>query len=161
MSSHVMNLEGVGALLETYSINTGLTFDLVDRETGELLAAVGVNHACLKFHLASPKSSLLCKGKPVESSYEYPTIIANGCGIGLSFGSAVVWADGAPVAELYGGPVLFDYPDADMLKKYMEDYRLDEEWLNSYLQLPVIEKSLFVEYVMEIAKRASYLMTRG
>lgn len=145
-----MDISEISDMLNDYSIKTGMAIDLIEKETGELLIAAGFSELCFKFHASSPKSGLLCKrtGGNIDSD---SGVELRGCEIGMTYGMINLNMDGVTMAELHMGPVLFTEPSAEKLEQYLANYAVDEEWLNMYLQVPVMEKNVFCEYMLEIA----------
>ncbi len=103
----MLNLSTLSRMIEDFCSATGLMVDIIDRKSGEVMAAEGMKKICATFHRDCPASELSCKtAMDMWQEGNPPVSIMTHCDLGLSTAFSSVTVGGEIVADIFVGPAL-------------------------------------------------------
>lgn len=103
----MLDLSTLSKMLEDFCSVTGLMVDVIDRKSGEVVAAEGMKKICASFHRDCPASELSCKSAmDAQHGGNAPVSIMSHCELGLSTAFSPVKVGGEIVADIFVGPAL-------------------------------------------------------
>lgn len=103
----MLNLSTLSRMIEDFCSVTGMMVDIIDRKSGEVVAAEGMKRICAAFHRDCPASELSCKtAVDGRQTGEPPVSIMSHCELGLSTAFSSVTVGGETVADIFVGPAL-------------------------------------------------------
>ena len=122
----MLNMNALSRMIEDFCSVTGLMVDIIDRKSGEIVIAEGMQKVCATFHRDCPASELSCKSAmDMRRDDSQPVSIKTNCDLGLSMAFSSVTVAGEVVADMFIGPVLLAPVTLDQMKAVAKTVGID------------------------------------
>lgn len=122
----MLNLSTLSRMLEDFCSVTGLMVDIIDRKSGEVVAAEGMKKICATFHRDCPASELSCKSAIDTQHTCNPSVsIMSHCELGLYTTFSPVTVGKEIVADIFVGPALLAPVNKEQMEKISKAVGID------------------------------------
>ncbi|MBF0292055.1 MAG: PocR ligand-binding domain-containing protein [Nitrospinae bacterium] len=129
----MLNLSTLSRMLDDFCSVTGLMVDVIDRKSGEVVAAEGTKRICAAFHRDCPASELSCKNfMDTQHAGDAPVSIMCNCELGLSTAFSSVKVGEEILADIFIGPALLAPVNAEQVENTCKAFGIDA---GSYLRM--------------------------
>ncbi|MBN1590035.1 MAG: PocR ligand-binding domain-containing protein [Pirellulales bacterium] len=160
----VINVDGIRALLESFSQALGIATAIIDLD-GTILVASGWRDICTKFHRVCPKTAKRCLASDTVLACQ----LAKGekyniyqCQNGLVDIAVPIVVRGEHLGNLFTGQLLLEAPDRESFRRQAAKYGFDEDaYLDALSRVPVIPESEIKPIVAFLLQLTSLLAEMG
>jgi signal transduction histidine kinase/CheY-like chemotaxis protein len=160
--AELVDISKLQNLMEGFYSVTGIPLAVLDNDAN-ILAIVGWQDICIKFHRVNKQTELFCKQSDLSikkyitsNCVNYKSNISYKCGNGLIDVAAPIIIDGKHLATVYTGQFLFKEPDIEQFRRQAKKYGFnEEEYINAAKKVPIYTKDkvdLIMNYVRQLAE---------
>ncbi len=159
----IVDMTAIEEAMSHFHNLTGIPFNIADND-GELLAAVGAQDVCMKFHRACPETLRKCRAaeKLAEdaANTDEPYLVYE-CDNGLIHAAKPILVDGIHLATVFLEQFFFTPPNLDLFRARARRYGFEEDpYLEAVRRAPVIPREK-VALIMRFFARLGTLISQA
>jgi PAS domain S-box-containing protein len=144
---NMVEISRLEAIFKRFSQATGFTIGLISYPDQETLISTGLGDVCSRFHRVNPRSLPDCQRNCLERTSHLTADVEmtiHHCRTGMIDGVVPIVIEGAHLANLMTGQVLFEEPDPQRFARQAADYGFDvDSYLAAIGRVPVVTEDDF------------------
>ncbi|MBN2799468.1 MAG: PocR ligand-binding domain-containing protein [Deltaproteobacteria bacterium] len=161
----LVDIEGLRATLEKFSVATGFTTGLVTYPEAELLFGTGWHDICVAFHRKNPESAVHCVNSNralTEGLRQLKGWNIQLCENGLVDAATPIVIEGVHLADLFTGQILLEEAQPARFIEQAHRYGYDlESYLDALSRVPVVSEVRLRQTLTFLAEVASLIAKQG